>query len=130
MKKVFTTIVTVILVAAIALGALIAYDEYIQRRDRINDRIEHCQRNDEIFAHELNALQAQNAIGYFSQGYTVDVTFTYYEGKEQYRATWYNICEDTLANLLTNNYRGMKDVHVEKIERDQYVEQYASWRGV
>ena len=35
MKKVFTTIVTVILVAAIALGALIAYDEYIQRRDRL-----------------------------------------------------------------------------------------------
>ena len=127
MKKLIINILTLAIAAVMVFGALIAYDEYKEAKKRQVQRIERCEKNDQIFETYLDHRFAEYAIGCFNDGYTLDVTFTYYDGMTKMRANWSNLNEDSFARLLTSDdYKHMK---IERMEYGTYVAQYDSWRA-
>ena len=123
---VFTTFVTVVVVAAVILGSLIAYDQYKENEERIERRTARCEQNDEIFDEHLKLKAAEFAKDCFEDGYTIDVTFTYWDGMTKYRATWSNLNEDEFARFLESDEFNKREI--ERLEYDTYYETYDSYR--
>lgn len=125
MKKIFTTLVTVIITAALVLFGVVKYDDHKEAKEREIKRWNRNVRNDLVFN---NYDWGEFAIDAFDDGYTV--TIYYLRGPEDILNGTYcelgNVDDDTLADFISKN----PGVRVTHIERENYSRQLEMYRNV
>lgn len=125
MKKIFTTLVTVIITAALVLFGVVKYDDYKKAKERRIERYNRNIRNNLVLD---NYEWGEFAIDAFDDGYTV--TIHYLRGPEDLLNGVYcelaNIDDDTLAKFVAE-HPGYKVITV---EREHYSRQLEIYRNV